>query len=487
MKRTLSLFLVNVIVILSLFTTFGVLGLQREEQEEQERFTGILERNATLRILENDTAKDRGYLKEILDAFNEEYAEYGITAVDANMGEYTNLEQLGPAGYGPDIVYQANNTLMNYAENKHIQPLPIDDLEIYPDIPEQAWDAFQSYFGATEYTFAIPVNIQEPVLYYRKDLLPENWQTEWDDDKNGIPDMVENWSDLYAFSAQIKKDSGGNKYGYMKSLTDQYFAAGYFLSYGGYIFGQDEETGEFDTKDIGLSAGESYKGARIIRQLTSIMDNKCTDDTITTTAYELLGNGTYFATMTTPDVYETFVENFTKSWKRTHKDWTDEEVDAYVRENLVMTKVPELPVSGDLNDRTGETFEMTVMGGIHGYAISSYTKYPNAALAFIEFATQYEWAERRSELLGTVPARTDAVNNLGGLSQTIYDDLMNEKIYVMPGERAMSQVWPAMQSLLTFIVQDGLQNGNAYSTDEKLIAALKELDRQIYDAIHTLS
>ena len=487
MKRTLSLFLANVIIILGLFTTFGVLGLQREEQEEQERFTGVLERNITLRILENDTAKEKGFLQEVLDAFNEEYAEYGIEAVDANIGSFTDLEKLGPAGYGPDVVYQANDVLMKYAENKNIQPLPVEDLEVYSEIPEQAWDAYQSYFGTEEYTFAIPVNIQEPVLYYRKDLLPENWETEWDDNKNGIPDMVEYWTDLYAFSAQIKADSGGNNYGYMKSLNDQYFAAGYFISYGGYIFGQDEETGEYNTEDIGLSAGESYKGAKIIRQLSSVMDNNCADDTITTTAYELLGNGTYFATMTTPDVYETFIENFADSWKKTHKDWSDEEVDEYVRENLVMTKVPQLPVSGDLNDQESETFDMTVMGGINGYAISAYTKYPNAALAFIEFATQYEWAERRSELLGTVPARTDAAKKVGGISQVIYDDLINDKICIMPGERAMSQVWSGFGSLLTFIVQDGLQNGNSYSTDEKLIAALKELDQQIYDAIHTLS
>lgn len=214
-------------------------------------------------------------MQEVLDAFNEEYAEYGIEAVDANIGSFTDLEKLGPAGYGPDVVYQANDVLMKYAENKNIQPLPVEDLEVYSEIPEQAWDAYQSYFGTEEYTFAIPVNIQEPVLYYRKDLLPENWETEWDDNKNGIPDMVEYWTDLYAFSAQIKADSGGNNYGYMKSLNDQYFAAGYFISYGGYIFGQDEETGEYNTEDIGLSAGESYKGAKIIRQLSSIMDNNC--------------------------------------------------------------------------------------------------------------------------------------------------------------------------------------------------------------------
>ena len=283
MTKTLSLFLAHAFIVIAVLTTFGVLGLQREDQEAQERFTGVLEENVTLQILDNDTAKETGYLDELLNAFNEEYAQYGIKAVDANMGAYTDLEKLGPAGYGPDVVYQANDALMRYALNKHIQPLPVEEMEAYSQIPKEAWDAYRMQMGEAEYTFAVPVNVQEPLLYYRKDLLPENWQEEWDDDKNGVPDMVENWADLYAFSAEIKASSNGTKFGYMKSLNDQYFAAGYFLSYGGYIFGKDE-TGAFDTEDIGLSAGESYKGARIIRQLAAIMDNNCADDTITTSA-----------------------------------------------------------------------------------------------------------------------------------------------------------------------------------------------------------
>lgn len=486
MTKTLSLFLAHAFIVIAVLTTFGVLGLQREDQEAQERFTGVLEENVTLQILDNDTAKETGYLDELLSAFNEEYAQYGIKAVDANMGAYTDLEKLGPAGYGPDVVYQANDVLMRYAENRHIQPLPAESMEVYAEIPSEAWDAYQSTMEGTEYTFAVPVNVQEPLLYYRKDLLPENWQEEWDDDKNGVPDMVENWADLYAFSAEIKASSNGTKFGYMKSLNDQYFAAGYFLSYGGYIFRKDE-TGAFDTEDIGLSAGESYKGARIIRQLASIMDNNCADDTITTSAYELLGNGTYFATMTTPDVYESFVENFASSWSRTHRDWTEEEVDAYVRENLVMTKVPALPLSGDLYDREGETMDMTVMGGINGYAISSYTKAPNAALAFLEFASRKEWIARRCELLGIVPARADVVEEEGGVAADVFDDLLNGRIYIMPGERAMTQVWASLGSLLRFIAEDGLANGTAYDTDDKLIAAMKKLDEDIYSAIHTLS
>ena len=47
----------------------------------------------TLRILENDTAKQKGYLDELLNAFNEAYKDKGIQAVDANMEEYSDLAE----------------------------------------------------------------------------------------------------------------------------------------------------------------------------------------------------------------------------------------------------------------------------------------------------------------------------------------------------------------------------------------------------------
>ena len=43
-----------------------------------------------------------------MSAFNEAYADQGIQAVDANMDEYTDLAANGPYGYGPDVLYQAN-------------------------------------------------------------------------------------------------------------------------------------------------------------------------------------------------------------------------------------------------------------------------------------------------------------------------------------------------------------------------------------------
>ncbi len=476
MRKTLSALIAHVAIMLAVIITLGTLGIiaSNIQSAGAEKFTGELERNVTLRILENDTAKEQGYLAELLAAFNEKYKEYGITAVDANMDQYTDLEKGGPYGYGPDVLYQANDAVMKYTEGKHILPLPIEQLECFNYLGENAWKAYTSTFGEQQYVFGVPVNIQQPLLYYREDLLPQNWQTDWDDDKNGLPDMVENWTDLFRFSKQIRQESGGSKYGYMKSLNDGYFASGYFFSYGGYVFGGEDGK---DTSDVGFSKGQSYKGAKIIRQLASCMNLECTEDTITKNAYSRLASGTYFATMTTPDVYTLFLKEMVLA------GYTEE----YARENLKVIPVPKLPVSGDLEDESQGMTEMTVMGGVNGYAVSSYTKAPNAALAFVNFATSYEMINRRCELLGISPARSDVASAKGGLNETINENLDKGVIYVMPSVRALAQVWTPLQTFCAILADDVLNQKNLYVTDEAFKNGLANVDKQIYDAIHTLA
>ena len=94
-----------------------------------EKFEGEIERNATIRVLDNQMAVETGHLSEVLAAFNEAYKEYNVQAVDANMDQYVDLEQNGPDGYGPDVLYQANDMLMRYAEGGHVLPLPVEELD----------------------------------------------------------------------------------------------------------------------------------------------------------------------------------------------------------------------------------------------------------------------------------------------------------------------------------------------------------------------
>lgn len=485
-KRLIS----GVLLAAMMLTSLAGCGAATDSKEEAQAskdtvtgaiFDGTLEENVTIRVLENDTAISKGYFQELIDAFNAEYAQYGITAVDANMDQYLDLANDGPYGYGPDVLYQANDVLMQYAQGKHIYPLPVESLECYEQVPEEAWEAYKTNVEGSEYYCGVPVNIQAPMLYYRKDLLPEGWESTWDKDANGVPDMTENWRDMYLFSKE-RHEADSTKYGYMKSIYDVYFSSGFLFSYGAYVFG-DENT---DTTDIGFAAGDAEKGAYVLQQLAGVMNEDCLDDTITTNAYSRLGDGTYFATLSTPDMYSTFLDEMAKEYEKNGKDAN--EAMELAKENLVMTGLPKLPESGDLEDENSATMDTVSMGGMNGYAISAYTQAPNACLAFVDFATSYEMMMKRSELLGVAPARADAAKDAGEVSADLFDRLHNNQIVLMPSVDGVSQIWTPGQTFFIDVAKDAFrpENERKYKDMAALKDGLTEMSQQIYDAINTL-
>ncbi|MBQ2532169.1 MAG: extracellular solute-binding protein [Lachnospiraceae bacterium] len=485
-KRLIS----GVLLAAMMLTSLAGCGAATDSKEEAQAskdtvtgaiFDGTLEENVTIRVLENDTAISKGYFQELIDAFNAEYAQYGITAVDANMDQYLDLANDGPYGYGPDVLYQANDVLMQYAQGKHIYPLPVESLECYEQVPEEAWEAYKTNVEGSEYYCGVPVNVQAPMLYYRKDLLPEGWESTWDKDANGVPDMAENWRDLYLFS-KVRHEADSTKYGYMKSIYDVYFSSGFLFSYGAYVFG-DENT---DTTDIGFAAGDAEKGAYVLQQLAGVMNEDCLDDTITTNAYSRLGDGTYFATLSTPDMYSTFLDEMAKEYEKNGKD-ADEAMEL-AKENLVMTGLPKLPESGDLEDENSATMDTVSMGGMNGYAISAYTQAPNACLAFVDFATSYEMMMKRSELLGVAPARADAAKDAGEVSADLFDCLHNNQIVLMPSVDGVSQIWTPGQTFFIDVAKDAFrpENERKYKDMAALKDGLTDMSQQIYDAINTL-
>ena len=444
-----------------------------------DRFEGELERNITLQILENDTAKSLGYLDELLDAFNEEYAEYGIKAVDANIDQYSNLAEDGPYGYGPDVLYQANDVIMKYVRGRHVMPLPTWNIEAYEHFPESAINAYKGIESGVRYSFGVPVNAQAPMLFYRKDMVPEGS----DANNNGIPDMVESWNALYKYSKEINA-ADPSKRGYMKALYDVYFSAGYLFSYGAYVFGDDGT----NPNDIGFNKGEAWKGAWIIRQLAEIMGPTCVDDSINTTCYGQLARGEIFATMTTPDVTNNFTTEMVTEYVASGLSAADAQQAA--KENLVIADLPKLPKSGNLSEENPELIDMKAMGGINGYAISSYTKYPVACLAFINFATSFEMNKLRETMLGVAPCRDDVVAaSDSAISENVYSRLEDGLITLMPSLNETSQIWTPGETLNKDLATDPNRPSSQqkYHDQEDYQTGLDEMVRQIHEAITTLA
>lgn len=447
-------------------------------------FTGELERNIELKVLENDTAIANGYFQELLDAFNEEYKEYGIKAVDANIGEYSDLATMGPYGTGPDVLYQANDVIMKYVDQQHVRPLPVDKLEAYPQLPDLAKQAYRADINGKSYQFGVPINIQSGLLYYREDLLPTDWETKWDDDKNGVPDMVENLSSLYAFSKE-KYDNNDGKYGFVYSLNDFYFSGGFLFTYGGYVFGDNGR----DTKDIGLHQGNAKIGAQVARDLASVMPVDCYDDTAKLSIGSAMASGKYFASMTTPDVGSTIINNLALQYQEDDASLTEEQALAKAEQNVKAVPFPAFPKDGDVTKK-GETTPSIMMGGINGYAMSSYTKYPNASLAFINFATSYEMVKLREEILDIAPCREDVAENSDRtLSQELFEKVASGAVSIMPSVSAIGQVWSPAGSFFADLARDPRRNESEkkYDTLDKIQTGLEQTSKSIYDAIHILS
>ena len=451
-----------------------------------------------IRVLENDTAKKEGYLQELLDAFNEAYKDKGIQAVDADMEEYSNLAENGPYGYGPDIIYQANDKLMTYAADKHILPIDVESLDCYEQTPEEAWDAFRINVDGQVYYCGVPVNIQEPMLFYRADKMPENWEGEWDDNQNGVADFFENWNDLYAYSKYLRDtDTSTNKdsqYGFMSSFNNFYLNGEFLFSYGAYIFGENED-GTLNTEDIGLSNGDAVWGLMALKQMAGLMNEGCIDDTITMNRYEKIADGSYFCAVSTPDTYSLFIEKLVFQYK--NEGLSSEEALKKAEENLVMVELPGLmPANGDLSTDSAtmtdeDWVDTIVMGGVNGYGISSYTKHKDACLEFVNFATSYEMIKTRMDILGIAPTRQDVAKESGGVTDMIFESLSEGKIYLMPSVKAIDQVWVPAQTLLGDIAKDPFRVKNGYNakypTMNEVKDAIVKVDTDIYDAIYTLA
>ncbi|MBQ8327802.1 MAG: extracellular solute-binding protein [Lachnospiraceae bacterium] len=450
-----------------------------------------------LRILENDTAKKEGYLDALLEAFNAEYKDKGIQAVDANMDEYTDLAANGPYGYGPDVIYQANDKLMTYAEDKHILPIDVESLDCYSVTPEAAWEAFKINIDGTTYTCGIPVNIQEPMLFYRLDMMPEDWESNWDKDGNKVADFFENWNDLYAYSKYLRDTdtsaNGDSQYGFMSSLNNLYLNGEFLFSYGAYVFGSNDD-GTLNAADIGLSAGDAAKGLMAMKQMASLMNEGCIDDTIIMKRYEKLADGSYFCVVSTPDTYSLFIEKLALAYEA--EGLSAKEAEEKAKENLMMIELPgKLPADGDLTKSSDamtedDWIDTVVMGGVNGYGISSYTKYKDACMEFVNFATSYEMIQTRMNTLGIAPTRSDVAEASGGVTDMIFESLSEGRIYLMPSIKAVDQIWVPAQSLMGDIAKDPYREAagelGKYVTIGQLEEAIEKVDQDIYDAIFTL-
>lgn len=224
-------------------------------------------------------------------------------------------------------------------------------------------------------------------------------------------------------------------------------------------------------------------------ELAGVMDEKCIDDSFTNGRAPMLANGTIFATITTPDITSQFLKEMSLQYQKEGLDQAS--ADAKAKENLVITGLPKLPKNGDITAQqdiknNGLWIEQQTMGGVNGYAVSSYTKNRDWAVKFVEFATGYEMVKARADMLGVVAARSDVIAQTESLaSQITYRNLDSGVLEVMPSISAVKQIWTPISSGFKQIATDGC--GKRSFDTAKLQSVIEEISSNIYKAIHTFA
>ena len=120
--------------------------------------------------------------------------------------------------------------------------------------------------------------------------------------------------------------------------------------------------------------------------------------------------------------------------------------------------------------------------------MSSYTQYPNAALAFIDYASSYEMVKRRHEILSIATCRADLASEGDDLSKTLFSQLSESKIEIMPSIRETAQIWTPAGTLCKDLANDPYRaaGDQKYVTDEAIRNKLAEVCKQIHEAIYAL-
>lgn len=319
-----------------------------EKQSEIPAVDGDLvpEDGATLLIWESE-GPEQEWIKLVAEEFENKYGvkvtSEAVGAVDAEE----RLAQDGPAGVGSDIFAAPHDHLGSLIAAGLVQPNTNTADRIKNDFMEAAYQGV-AYQGTV---YGYPTAIETYGLLYNKDIFPE---------------APKSYDEIIAKAAEFN-DPGANKYAFMWDIANAYYSHSFIENGGGYVFGQ----GGTDKDDIGLDSAGAIAGAKDMMKLKDILPVNSADSN-TQIIEGLFDEGKVGAIIDGPWAVQGRKE---------------------AGLNFGVAPLPAL-----FNGKQQPSFS-----GIRVLWVSAYTKYPNAAKLFLEFATSDEMLLKRFELTSQIP------------------------------------------------------------------------------------
>jgi arabinogalactan oligomer/maltooligosaccharide transport system substrate-binding protein len=361
----------------------------REEQASANRVAGSL-----LVWMDNDD-----WAKAVITGFNKKYPDVSIKYENVgNVDSRGKVSLDGPAGIGPDVFLMPHDHIGNAIIDDICLPVPPETQRKYADILLDASIKTCTFEGDL---YAVPISTENIAFFYNKDLL-------------GDTPPPQSFEEVIAF-AEKWNNPAANRYALRWQVDDSYHNYFFLTAFGMKLFGADMD----DFRNPGFDSEGARNGVAFHNSLRK-----------------------YYA-INTADA----------TWDAT--------VAAFQRGEVPFTITGPWAI-GDAN-KNGINFGITKLPTIRGNqprcfsgniiaAVSSYTKNPNAARAFVDYLVSVEGETIQFNLTGKLAAYKDISGIEGLRDDPLLLGIMEQAPYAdpMPTIPEVNQMWDALKALFTF-------------------------------------
>ncbi|MNM74131.1 Cyclodextrin-binding protein precursor [compost metagenome] len=278
-----------------------------------------------------ESKEEKVFTEEIAKQFTEKYGVNVKIEEVAPTDQIGKLTQDGPSGLAADVLIVPHDHLGNAATSGLILANDVFAEETTKNNTEASIQG--ATFDGTLYGY--PRAAETMALYYNKSILPE---------------APKDFSDVIEFSKTFT-DKSKNKYGIMWEVGNMYFNYPFIASTGGYLFGDNGTNPD----DIGLTTDGAIESMKVFQSLKEILPINSGD--------------------INPDIKRSLFNEGDVAMD-INGPWELAGYKAALGDNLGLAPYP------SINGKTAITFS-----GIKIWVVNSFTKYPNAAKLFANFAS----------------------------------------------------------------------------------------------------
>lgn len=366
-----------------------------------------------------ESKEEKVFTEEIAKQFTEKYGVNVKIEEVAPTDQIGKLTQDGPSGLAADVLIVPHDHLGNATTSGLILPNDVFAEETTKNNTEASIQG-ATYDGLL---YGYPRAAETMALYYNKSLLPE---------------APKDFSDVLEFSKTFT-DKSKNKYGIMWEVGNMYFNYPFIASAGGYLFG-DNGT---NPADIGLANDGAIEGLKVFQSIKAALPINSGD--------------------INPDIKRSLFNEGDVAMD-INGPWELAGYKAALGDNLGLAPYP------TVNGKTAITFS-----GIKVWVVNSFTKYPNAAKLFANFASSKDAQLLLNEKVGAVPTNLEALE-ADQIKNDPYVSAFAEQAknsQPMPSIPEMSNVWAPVNAAFPEIWNN---NADPKQAMEGAIKQIQELN-----------